>query len=295
MLGMFDGVRGQVEGLFNQVKGLWFSNQQAFGPQTANVSNFGVNNHTAGYIANRYRTNTDYGMSTEGAWKGAERTMIQKFTRAKWAGELGALGLMAGIGTYLGMGPVALPAAWIGGRTALKFLAPTAAGVAGRVGSAIPGMLGRGAIRSVAGTAGLLNGVMHTGIAAERVARTVLTGNPLNIIGLFGAQGRRTHLEQAVDAYLPNFRNLPNHDIRRYAPNPTIVKRVIAGRAVGAVFSGLSELINPRAPDSTIFYDGVNIRRKNDMGAHAGYGQQLMSSSMGIDKQVIMRSLTHLV
>lgn len=295
MLGMFDGVRGQVEGLFNQVKDMWFSNQQAFGPQTSDVSSFGVNNHAAGYIANRYRTSTDYAMSSEGLWKGTERTLAEKFTRARWVGEIGALGLMAGIGTYLGVGPLALPAAWLGGRAAMKFAAPHMLGPMSTLGSRIPGMIGKGAVRSIAGTAGILNGVMHTGLAAERVARTVLTGNPLNIIGVFGAQGRRTHLEQAVDAYLPNFRNLPNHDIRRYAPNPTIVKRLIAGRAIGAVFSGFSELINPRAPESTIFYDGVNIRRKNDMGAHAGYGQQLMNSSMGIDKQAIMRSLTHLI
>lgn len=293
---MFDGVRGQVEGLFNQVKDLWFSNgSNVSGPPTATQASFGLNNHRAGHIANRYRTNTDYAMASEGLWKGKERTMVEKFTRARWAGELSALGLMAGVGTYLGVGPFALPAAWIGGRTALKFMGPSAAGVMGKMGAEIPGMIGRGAVRSVAGAAGLLNGVMHTGIAAERVARTVLTGNPLNIIGIFGDQGRRTHLEQAVDAYLPNFRNLPTNDVRRYAPNPTIVKRIIAGRAIGAVFSGLNELVNPRAPESTIFYDGVNIRRKNDMGAHAGYGQQLMNSSMGIDKQAIMRSLTHLI
>jgi hypothetical protein len=127
---------------------------------------------------------------------------------------------------------------------------------------------------------------------AERIFRTVMTGSPINMLGGLLGQGKRTPLEHAIDAYLPNFRNMGPNDVRKFAPNPTIVKRLIAGRAVGAVFS---ELVNPAAPNPTIFYDGVNVRRKNDMGVHAGYGQELLGASTGMDRAALMRAAVHIL
>ena len=256
-----------------------------------------------GHAAQRWRNATDYNWAGRpknfAGGHGAGDVATHMGKSLGRAAGIGVLGAAAGAGiyatAYLGISPLialgALPVVTGGlalGLVAGPALARGTAKLAGRT------ALGLGRL-GVTGSAGALNGIFQTGMQAERIFRTVMTGSPMNMLGGVLGQGKRTPLEHAIDAYLPNFRNMSHTDVRKFAPNPTIVKRLIAGRAVGAVFSGLSELINPAAPNPTIFYDGVNVRRKNDMGVHAGYGQELLGASTGMDRAALMRAAAHIL
>jgi hypothetical protein len=303
----FHNARGAVTDLFSQInsvatQGNAVVGSDFIGPLTTaqqaqrayGAELYGLKNNLTGHYASRYRVQSDY--TASGLFKSSEFESMGSHVGGtlKTQAALAVGGALAGAGAYaslyLGFSPFLIPGALgVGGLAVIGGLAGGKALISGaaRVAGTAP-------IRALGGLAGVANGVLHTGLAAERVARTVLTGSPLNILGTFGDQGKRTGLEQAIDAYLPNFRNMPHTDIRKYAPNPTIVKRIIAGRAVKSLYSGLSELINPALPNPTIFYDGVNVRRKSDMGVHAGYGQQLLESSNGMNAS-LMRAAVHML
>ena len=307
----FDNIENQVKKVFDVAKGLLAdpTGPDHIGPRmdsgyfSAKESLYGFKNNVAGYNASKWRTRADWASTgftksfsegTHGASEVAGHMGKSIGKGALLGGALAAGGSAFYLTQYLGFSPLVaagiITAPLSIGLTGF-LVGPSLAKGAGKLALRAGTSLGRGAI-PLAG--GAMNSMLQTGLQAERIFRTVMTGSPLHPFMMRG-QGARTGVEEAIDAYLPNFRNMKSNDIRRFAPNPTIVKRIIAGRAVGAVFSGLSELMHPAAPNPTIFYDGVNIRRKSDMGVHAGYGQQLLGASTGMDNAALLRAAAHIL
>lgn len=310
MNALFDNIEAQVRRVFDQAKGILADpvGQDHIGPRmdsgyfSTEEALYGYKNNIAGYRANKFRANVDYGTgfgkNFEGAHGGAA-DMAGHMGKSIGRGALvGGSVLAAGsafyLNQFLGFSPL-LTAGIITAPLTIGGFGVLAGPSLAKLGIKSAGFMGKHLARTaISGSAGITNGVIQTTLNAERVFRAVTTGSPINMFTGRGQMGR-TGVEEAIDAYLPNFRNMKSNDIRRFAPNTSIVKRLVAGRAVGAVFAGLSELIHPAAPNPTIFYDGVNIRRKNDMGVHAGYGQQLMGASTGMDNAALLRAAAHML
>lgn len=145
------------------------------------------------------------------------------------------------------------------------------------------GALGRAGLRglnAMGGAQGVATGVAMTGASVigagfraaggfELGARTLMTG------GLFSGVPK-----DAVEAYLPGWKRYGWDDVRKYGINPRILRRYVAARAAHALFEGFDEALNPSvAPPSMFVGAGGGIRHRNDLGAHAGYGQQLLGQN----------------
>jgi hypothetical protein len=65
-------------------------------------------------------------------------------------------------------------------------------------------------------------------------------------------------------------------DIRKYALNPKIASRMAVGMAAFSTISAINSIFQDKIPEPSVYYDGVNIRHVNDMGADASYGQAIM-------------------
>jgi len=137
-----------------------------------------------------------------------------------------------------------------------------------RLGGSIINALGGGrGIATGVGLAGsqLIGGGLRTLQGMELGARFMLTGG-------FGPQPK-----SALEAYLPGWNRHGWEDIRKYAVNPRIPRRYVGlqvARGVGAAFE---EALNPTiAPPSMYVEAGGGIRHRNDLGASASYGQQVL-------------------
>jgi hypothetical protein len=145
--------------------------------------------------------------------------------------------------------------------------------------------------------AGILNHGLHIGNSLMRAAGG---GRGLTMgLGMVGAQiaggalrtvqgvelGMRTALtggllsqpKDAVEAYFPGWKRYGFQDVRKYGLNPRIPRRYVALQAARGVIGGLSEALNPSVAPPSIYVDaGGQLRHRNDMGAHAGYGQKML-------------------
>lgn len=203
----------------------------------------------------------------------------------------------AGYGKGFGKG-AAMAALGVGAVAAAPFVAARFArgafGAAGGVGG-----IALGAIHAGTGLVGSLGKLLR---GLELGARTVLTG------GTKGVQG-------PLDAWFPNFRNLghiaehsdlgafraamgkgktiaeaakiAHHpampDIRKFAPNPRIIRRTV-GIAAAAAYGGMAlEQMSPQAAPPTAFFDGRYMRHINDMGANANYGNAVLGANSGLN------------
>lgn len=225
------------------------------------------------------------------------RFMPQGKAKAAMIAGLGVAGLGYGVNQAYGyfglpdgmsLGGLAAGGAAVvgGGLIATRFLARNSMKIAPLMGKAGLKLAGSSVNLAAAG----FTGVAGAAMALERMARFTLTGSPLSMLS-----GGKSEFQSFSDAWLPNARVLPNNDIRKYALNPSVIKRVVGGRAAMAVVSGLHELANPKVKDPTIFFDGVNIRSKGDMGAHGGYGQNILQNSIGMDTATMSRMLAHMI
>ena len=207
---------------------------------------------------------------------------IGAFTHtAKAAGTAALLGIG---GSVAGIGLTGLGIAGIAGYGAIK------------LGGAIARRALPAAPRSALNLGGVaLGSLAKTAVGAELVARTVLTGTPTFHTGRF-AMGWKT--ESALDAWLPNFRNMSGEKLAKYALNPRIATRVVAGAFGVGLASAAMSVITPKAPPASAYFDGVHMRRVGDMGATAGYGQRVMNSApnfSNLDYRTASQSLVHLL
>jgi len=166
-------------------------------------------------------------------------------------------------------------------RPLMKFMGSTGRGAANLAGNNAAGVLG-GAARLGGGAIG---GALHMAAGLEYAARGVLTAQPLGFL-----RGKGLMANNALDAYLPNFRNLPAGNIMKYAPNPSIIRRAsVLGIAKG-FGSMFHEMVSPAAPPPTAVFDGRFIHHRNDMGANAQYGQSILGrNSVMNDPQAMGR------
>ena len=178
----------------------------------------------------------------------------------------------------------------VGGLTGIGL---TGLGIAGLVGFGavkLAGAVARHALPAAPRSALNLGGVALGAAAktfggAEIVARTVLTG------GLRGVEG-------PLDAWLPNFRNMSGDKLAKYALNPRIATRVAIGAFGVGLASAAWNVMNPKAPPASAYFDGVHMRRIGDMGATAGYGNRVMNSApnfSNLDYRTASQSLVHLL
>jgi len=158
-----------------------------------------------------------------------------------------------------------------------------------------------GAPKSALNLAGVtLGAAAKTLGGAELVARTLLTGTPTFKVntkfGGYSKFGWKT--ESALDAWLPNFRNMGGDKLAKYALNPRIATRITAGAIGVGIASAAMQAITPKAPPASAYYDGVRMRRIGDMGATADYGQRVMNSApnfSNLDYRTASQSLVHLL
>lgn len=78
----------------------------------------------------------------------------------------------------------------------------------------------------------------------------------------------------AGGSWFPHWNN-PVHPELRYAPSTAIARRLLYAGAIAGAFSGLSELVSPKAPPPQVFFDGVSMRHINDMGADLRYAERM--------------------
>lgn len=126
--------------------------------------------------------------------------------------------------------------------------------------------------------AGVATSILHLGgslaMGTESVARTLLTG------GVWSG-GAKT----ALDAYLPGFRKYASSDMRKYALNPRIGRRLVGAAAAVSLGAGFSEALGPRAAPASFYMSaGGDMRHRNDMGSGAAYGQALMGQQSVLNK-----------
>lgn len=72
-------------------------------------------------------------------------------------------------------------------------------------------------------------------------------------------------------------------DPRRFAPNPSVIKRLAPAMAIGSIAKAIPDLITPSVAPPTAHFDGRNMRHINDMGANAEYGQALLGSNSSLN------------
>jgi hypothetical protein len=150
------------------------------------------------------------------------------------------------------------------------------------------GMIG-GALKLAGSTAGA---AMHVAAGMELSSRALLTAQPLALF----SKNTPIMSNNMLDAYLPNFRNLPAGNIMKYAPNPSIIRRATAGMWAAGAISMAHEMIAPSAPPPTAVFDGRYLHHKNDMGANAQYGQAILGrNSELMDPQKIGMYAAHLL
>lgn len=133
---------------------------------------------------------------------------------------------------------------------------------------------------------------LHSAMNIESMARAVLTGNPLNLKHGAGI------VQGPLDAWFPFMKVLPGSDVRKFMMNPSIIKRAVGIGAVASMLAAPLEMLSPKAPPPTAYFDGRNMRRVGDMGADAGYGSAVMgknSSLNGMSMDVIAQRLSHFV
>lgn len=222
----------------------------------------------------------------------------------------GAIGLGA---TAAGLGGASIGA--VGGILGLGlgvggFMAARAAGpILGKgLSNAFGG--GRGALGMGLNIARTIGGAAVTGAKGiELGARTLLTGSPVDML-----RGRGL-VQDPLDAWLPNFRNIPGNmvtetkefdrifaqklmnkgvslddaikeartpkgtrirDPRKYAPNPRIIRRLTGIGALFAVGSAVNEAMSPHIAAPTLYNDGTSLRHINDLGTGGNYGQGIL-------------------
>lgn len=134
----------------------------------------------------------------------------------------------------------------------------------------------------------VVGAAIKTAVGAEMAARVLLTG---------GITGVRSN---AVDAWLPNFRNMPSSNLAKYAPNANIAPRILAAAAVIGIGSALFDSITPKAAPASAYFDGEHVVPLSGPRAssQAGYGQRVMNSagSFGnMNYQTVSQSLVHLL
>lgn len=146
--------------------------------------------------------------------------------------------------------------------------------------------------------------VAQSAQAGEYVARAALTGSPVGWLkGLASTPGgMRSRLagasrgfmpEKALDAWMPYRGLTPGKlgggymgkgspgDIRRYALNPSVVRRIGWGIAAGAVGTMWNSMVQPGAPAPTTYHDGRSMRHINDLGANAEYAAKVLGPNAG--------------
>lgn len=145
-----------------------------------------------------------------------------------------------------------------------------------------------------------MGGVEGVGMGAFMFGSSVLGGGIRAAQGMeLGARflltGGITNAKTPLDAYLPGWQRHGYNDIRKYGLNPRIGKRYVAAQAARGMLSGLEEALNPKiAPPQVFVGAGGQIRHARDMGAHAGYGQQLLgknSNSSGFSQMSMQQKL----
>jgi hypothetical protein len=248
--------------------------------------------------------------------------------QGKLAARGGAIGLALGAGIGAmgvnaaledpgnGLAKGAITAGLVGG--AMAFGPKAVGGFAKAAFGSMGGLQGMalGAAQAGMGLAGTAIGVLKT---AEFGARAILTGG-------------RHGIQSPLDAWFPNARNLApfekgrsfvnadarkqyramremgminkgemlpgmtkmrvHHDVRRFAPNPSVIRRGTALVAAAGVASFAADVLSPGAAPVSAFFDGRNMRHVNDRGANANYAQGVLgrNSDLNVDYNMMART-----
>lgn len=125
---------------------------------------------------------------------------------------------------------------------------------------------GLGAVTLGAGAAGL---AYNTALGGERLARTIFTGG----IQSFGRK-------DPIHAWFPFMGQEAfgkgGIGLQKWAPNPSIARRMVGIAAAGAIIGGMKDVITSSAPAPSYFFDGRTMHAANDLGANANYGHSLI-------------------
>lgn len=162
-----------------------------------------------------------------------------------------------------------------------------------RKASAIPArILGR-----LGGPVGLGNVAMHAAMTGVGIGAQVLK----DVEGLSRGLLTKSFFgngKTPLDDWFPHFNSqkLDTHDFRRLAPNPRIARRLIAGNLILGAGQMIHEAITPAAPPPTMFFDGLHMHHRNDMGTGGRYGSTMLggNSDLNLSGDAIARVLPHL-
>jgi len=162
-----------------------------------------------------------------------------------------------------------------------------------RKASAIPArILGR-----MGGPVGLGNVAMHAAMTGVGIGAQVLK----DVEGLSRGLLTKSFFgngKTPLDDWFPHFNSqkLDKHDFRRLAPNPRIARRLIAGNLILGAGQMIHEAISPAAPPPTMFFDGLHMHHRNDMGTGGRYGSTILGSNsdLNLSGDDIARVLPHL-
>lgn len=212
-----------------------------------------------GRIVSENRNNKIFGhiiKSMEGENPISELEAAKKIMQMKNLGNAGKFAGRVGLGAAKAM-------AYIPGKAA-KALWAGAGGPAGIGGGIIGGATALGVA------------AVSTAKAGERIARFMLTGTS----------------KDPLDAWLPNFKTASG--IAKFAPNPSIARRLAIGGLAKAAFAPVSEMLGPHAAPATAFFDGRYMHHRNDMGANAQYGNAVLGSNSMLNANDYLSVLPHL-
>lgn len=93
-----------------------------------------------------------------------------------------------------------------------------------------------------------------------------------------GAKGieKIARIGLANGKWFPNVGNTSMDIIARMSPNLSIGRRLMGLGMIAGFGAMVGEAISPKAPPPTLYFDGLNMRHVNDMGANASYGQNVL-------------------
>ena len=146
-------------------------------------------------------------------------------------------------------------------------------------------LTGNSAKLAVRGVAGAVNVTSD----AERVVTGLLT------------DGARWKTSNPVDAIFPHLKD-PWAKVgpKKFGMHPAFFRNVMLAGGVVTVGATVDELGKPMAPPPSIIYDGISIRRTNDMGANSRYASAILGRNNAFGNEMVQslnmsRILPHLI
>ena len=222
-------------------------------------------------------------------------------------GYVGIGGIAAGLlmtrnpamGAGLGIGLLGLPIAALvglpmmakyGGNLATNIFRKAAGQkLVNGVAQHIPGTgLGAFATRMAGGA---LREATDIGAAAEMSGRAFLTGN-LNPFSYRPGNLKRFTASNPITAWLPEFHT--GTGLAKFTLNTKIAPRLVGLGVAAAAISGIKEAAFPHAPPPTLYFDGVNMKSKNDMGADGNLATAFMGKASSLNADEKRRIITSL-